>query len=96
MTTTNYIFDEHQQDQELVRLRMIEELFDQTTIEHLERTGIREGWCCLELGAGAGSIMKWMGSVVGGNGSRRCTSSEVTSSKSCWMTNSIWRTAVTS
>ena len=66
---SEYIFDEHQQDQELLRLRMIEELFDPTTIGHLERTGIRAGWRCLELGAGAGSIMKWMGSVVGNSGS---------------------------
>lgn len=68
MTTNEYIFDQHQQDQELVRLRMIEELFDLTTIAHLERTGIREGWCCLEIGAGAGSIMKWMAGVVGEGG----------------------------
>ena len=66
---SEYIFDEHQQDQELMRLRMIEEPFDPTTIEHLEQTGICAGWRCLELGAGAGSIMRWMGSIVGGNGS---------------------------
>ena len=40
---SEYIFDEHQQDQELLRLRMIEELFDPTTIGYLERTGIRAG-----------------------------------------------------
>ncbi len=33
LTTTDYIFDEHQQDQELVRLRMIEELFDPAATE---------------------------------------------------------------
>lgn len=69
MTTNEYIFDDHEQDQELMRLRMIEELFDPATIAHLEQTGIRMGWGCLELGAGAGSIMKWMGSVVGASGS---------------------------
>ena len=69
MTTTDYIFDEHDRDQEIVRLRMIEELFDPTTIGHLKRTGIGVGWRCLELGAGAGSIMKWMGGVVGDSGS---------------------------
>lgn len=69
MTTNEYIFDEHEQNQELPRLRMIEELLDPTTIRHLERTGIVAGWRCLELGAGAGSVMKWMRSVVGENGS---------------------------
>lgn len=68
MGTNDYIFDEHQQDHELVRLRMIEELFDPTTIRHLERTGIGAGWRCLEVGAGAGSIMKWMAGVVGERG----------------------------
>ena len=66
---SEYIFDEHHQDQELVRLRMIEELFDPTTIKHLQLTGISTGWRCLELGAGAGSIMKWMGGIVGNGGS---------------------------
>jgi precorrin-6B methylase 2 len=69
MTTNEYIFDQHEQDQELLRLRMIEELFDPTTIGHLERAEIAAGWRCLELGAGAGSIMKWMGGVVGDRGS---------------------------
>jgi ubiquinone/menaquinone biosynthesis C-methylase UbiE len=68
MTTNDYIFDEHGQDEELVRLRMIEEALDATTIEHLRRTGICAGWRCLELGAGAGSIMKWLGSAVGEGG----------------------------
>lgn len=65
---SEYIFAEHEQDQELVRLRMIEELFDPATIRHLERTGIRASWRCLELGAGAGSVVKWMGAAVGDQG----------------------------
>lgn len=53
MKTNEYIFDDHEQDQELMRLRMIEELFDPATIVHLEHTGgVRMGWGCLELGAG--------------------------------------------
>jgi SAM-dependent methyltransferase len=61
----DYIFERNQQEQELLRLRLIEEALDPVTITHLQATGIREGWRCLEVGAGAGSIMKWMGSVVG-------------------------------
>lgn len=67
-TMSDYIFEGHEQDDELVRLRMIEELFDPTTIGHLERTGIGAGWHCLELGAGGGSIMKWLGATVGSTG----------------------------
>lgn len=65
---TEYIFERHQADQELVRLQMIEESLDPTTITHLKTAGLRSGGRCLELGAGAGSIMKWMGSVVGSGG----------------------------
>jgi SAM-dependent methyltransferase len=66
-TTSEYIFERNQH--ELLRLRLVEEALDPTTVAHLERTGVRAGWCCLELGAGAGSIMKWLASVVGEGGS---------------------------
>jgi hypothetical protein len=59
-----YVFERNQQAQELLRLRMIEEALDPVTITHLQATGIRGGWRCLEVGAGAGSVMKWMGSVT--------------------------------
>jgi 2-polyprenyl-3-methyl-5-hydroxy-6-metoxy-1,4-benzoquinol methylase len=47
------------------RLRMIEAAFDAFTIAHLERLGLAEGWRCLELGAGAGSIAAWMAERAG-------------------------------
>ena len=47
---------------------MIEEALDPATIAHLQATGIQPGWRCLEVGAGAGSVMQWMGSVVGDGG----------------------------
>ena len=65
---SDYIFNRQQVEQELQRLRMIQELFDATTIGHLERTGIQAGWRCLELGAGAGSILRWMSRVAGTEG----------------------------
>ena len=65
---TEYMFERHPADQELARLQMIEEALDPVTIPHLETTGLRSGDRCLELGAGAGSIMKWMGEVVGASG----------------------------
>ncbi len=63
-----YIFETHQEDKEWTRLRMIEAAFDPTTIRKLKETGIQDGWHCLELGPGAGSIMRWMGEAVGKNG----------------------------
>jgi len=66
--TNEYIFDGNQADQELLRLRMIEAALDQTTLERLQSTGIQQGWQVLELGAGAGSIAKWMTGIVGNSG----------------------------
>jgi 2-polyprenyl-3-methyl-5-hydroxy-6-metoxy-1,4-benzoquinol methylase len=42
------------------RRRQREALFDPGTIECLERIGVAEGWRCLEVGAGYGSIADWL------------------------------------
>ena len=66
--THEYIFERQQADQERIRLQLIEEALDPATIRHLGTTGLRSGSRCVELGAGAGSITKWMGSIVGASG----------------------------
>lgn len=63
-----YIFEHNRDEQERLRLRLIEEGLDPTTTAHLRETGIGPGWHCLELGPGAGSVMRWMGEVVGAGG----------------------------
>ena len=65
---TEYIFERLQADKELVRLQMIDEALDLKIIAHIETTGLSSGARCLELGAGAGYIMKWMRSVSGASG----------------------------
>ncbi len=50
------------------RLRGIEARFDPGTIRHLEACGVSEGWHCLEVGAGAGSIAEWLCQRVGRTG----------------------------
>jgi SAM-dependent methyltransferase len=47
------------------RLLLFERAYDAFTLEHLERTGVAEGWRCLEVGAGAGSIAAWMARRAG-------------------------------
>ena len=42
---------------------------DPATVAHLEQTGIEAGWACVDLGAGAGSMVEWMGTRVGPSGS---------------------------
>jgi SAM-dependent methyltransferase len=65
---SSYIFENHAEDREYHRLRMIESANDPATIALLQRTGIQPGWTCLELGPGAGSILQWLGTQVGVNG----------------------------
>jgi ubiquinone/menaquinone biosynthesis C-methylase UbiE len=52
-------------DPEKVRLERIAALTDPATIRYLEQIGVREGWVCAEVGAGAGSIARWLSNRVG-------------------------------
>lgn len=52
-------------DPEKVRLERIAALTDPATIRYLEQIGVREGWFCAEVGAGAGSIARWLSNRVG-------------------------------
>src|SRR4029434_9306066 len=65
---TPYVFNTAQHDAELSRLRAIESIFDAASRRFLLATGVRAGWKCLEVGAGAGSIATWLANVVGGSG----------------------------
>jgi SAM-dependent methyltransferase len=44
-------------------------LHDASTIRQFERLGVARGWHCVELGAGAGSIARWLSDAVGEGGS---------------------------
>ena len=50
------------------RLTLLEQCTDASTIRRLQSLGIRPGWDCLEAGAGAGSIARWLCSQVGPTG----------------------------
>jgi hypothetical protein len=65
---SQYIFDNKSEEREFRRLQLVEAANDPTTIALLEETGIQPGWLCLELGAGAGSILRWLGHRVGPKG----------------------------
>jgi SAM-dependent methyltransferase len=64
-----YILGETADDTELIRLRKLQGYCDPITTRHLERLGVGEGWRCLEVGAGAGSIARWLAGRVGPSGS---------------------------
>lgn len=64
----DYIFGENHEDRELTRLRRIESALDAGSRELIEKTGIASGWTCLEVGAGGGSILRYLGERVGPQG----------------------------
>jgi SAM-dependent methyltransferase len=60
------------------RLAGIEATWDQGTRALLESLGVRPGWRCLEVGAGGGSIARWLADRVGPEGSVLATDIDTT------------------
>jgi len=50
------------------RFAGLEACFDETTFRYLKAVGIGAGWRCWELGAGGGSVARWMAEQVGEHG----------------------------
>jgi SAM-dependent methyltransferase len=47
------------------RLRALAGMLDPATTGHLAELGVGQGWRCLEVGAGEGSIARWLSARVG-------------------------------
>lgn len=63
-----YLFDNAEAG-EGERLAGIQAAWDPGTFRHLAALGVGEGWRCLEVGAGAGSVARWLCERVGEKGS---------------------------
>jgi SAM-dependent methyltransferase len=50
------------------RLTELERLLDPGSIQHLSRLAVGPGWSCLEVGAGRGSIARWLAEHVAPTG----------------------------
>jgi ubiquinone/menaquinone biosynthesis C-methylase UbiE len=61
---STYVFD-NAGAQAGARFSALGALFDPGTTRHLTALGVAEGWHCLEVGAGAGSIADWLCDRVG-------------------------------
>jgi SAM-dependent methyltransferase len=59
---------EHDWEREPERLKLLEDHADPTTIRRLRDAGVGRGWNCLEVGAGRGSIARWLCEQVGASG----------------------------
>lgn len=69
MADTGYVMAETDATSESDRLGLLEANRDPGTIARFERLGVGAGWRCLEVGAGRGSIARWLADRVGPAGS---------------------------
>jgi SAM-dependent methyltransferase len=61
------VFDNAWQEQRR-RLTALENIWDDNTFRHIDAIGPMDGWRCLEVGAGAGSVASWLCDRVGTGG----------------------------
>lgn len=50
------------------RLDLLEARYDPVTFERLRAVGVAAGWSCLEVGAGGGSVARWLADQIGADG----------------------------
>jgi SAM-dependent methyltransferase len=60
---------QHSPDVERSRLKLLEEYHDPLSAGQLDAIGVGEGWRCLDVGAGAGSVTRMLAERVGSTGS---------------------------
>lgn len=63
-TPSHYVFNADPRS----RIQAAEDLLDEGSIRLLSSLGVREGLRCLEVGAGGGSIARWLAGAVGPTG----------------------------
>ncbi|MFG6107708.1 methyltransferase domain-containing protein [Leptothoe sp. EHU-05/26/07-4] len=65
---SNYYAGSENEATELERRKLVESIHNDINLNRFNRIGIRQGWRCLEVGAGAGSIAYWLTEQVGSTG----------------------------
>jgi ubiquinone/menaquinone biosynthesis C-methylase UbiE len=66
-TASQYLFD-NAGPETAQRFSSLAILYDPITVQHLDALGVGEGWQCLEIGGGSGSIAGWIAHRVGSRG----------------------------
>lgn len=69
MAENRYVFDNAVTAETGMRFAGLEAIFDPSTIRYLSGVGVSDGWACWEIGAGGGSIARWLAERVGPAGS---------------------------
>jgi len=67
VSDSGYLFDNAAVEAD-DRFGALATLFDPVTFRHFDRLGVGDGWRCLEVGAGGGSVARWLATRVGASG----------------------------
>jgi SAM-dependent methyltransferase len=67
MSESPYLLD-NRRDEAGDRFDALAALYDPFTIGHFDKLGVAEGWRCLEVGAGGGSVVRHLSERVGASG----------------------------
>src|SRR5215468_3570075 len=68
MAEQQYVLSQTADAAERERLDLWAHIEDARSQRHLAALGIQKGWQCLEVGAGHGSIVRWLAEQVGPQG----------------------------
>ena len=68
MAEDDYVLSHTADASERERLGLLERQYDPLSQRHLAALGIQQGWRCLEVGAGHGSIARWLAEQTGPQG----------------------------
>jgi SAM-dependent methyltransferase len=68
MGEQQYILSQTADTFERERLSLLEQMADPLSQRYMTALGIQQGWRCLEVGAGHGSIVRWLAEQVGPQG----------------------------
>lgn len=68
MNKQQYVHSQASEEFESERVALLERVLDPMTVRHLDALGVAEGWNCLEVGAGKGSVAIWLAKRVGFRG----------------------------
>ena len=60
-----YLFDNASEREARARMAALGAQHNDATFRYVEKSGIKLGWNCLEIGAGDGSVARWMAARVG-------------------------------
>lgn len=77
MEDAGYLFD-NAGGETPTRFAGLEGLWDESTIRYLSNVGVGDGWKCWEIGAGGGSIARWLAERVAPTGTVLATDLDLT------------------